>query len=46
MRKANFFERIRAAQNLSNAFANGQEPRNADLDALGLPGKFKSRFKR
>ena len=46
MRKANFFERIRAAQNLSNAFANRQEPNSADLDALGLPGKFKANFKR
>ncbi len=46
MKTAKFFSRIRAAQNLSNAFANGRTPRSSDLDTLGLPDSCKSSFKR
>lgn len=46
MKNQSLLSRIRAAQNLSNAFASGRTPKSADLYALGLPEDFKSNFKR
>lgn len=46
MKRTHFFQRIQAAHSLSLAMSNGQAPKSADLETLGLPEKFKSHFKR
>lgn len=46
MRQLNFFNQIRAAQNMTNAFEQNRKFSQKDLETLGLPTKFANRFQK